>query len=57
MDQNSIKEEINSRLKTGYACCHLVQNLLSSSFLSKNIRMWVLNLVTHIEGGMQAEGV
>ena len=37
MNQNSIQEEINNRLKSGNACCHLMQNLLSSSLLSKNI--------------------
>jgi hypothetical protein len=36
-NQNSIQEEIKSRQKSGYACFHLVQNLLSSSMLSKNI--------------------
>jgi hypothetical protein len=35
-DQNSIQEEIRSRLKLGNACYHLVQNLLSSKLLSKN---------------------
>jgi hypothetical protein len=35
-DQNSIQEEFKSRLKLGNACYHLVQNLLSSSLLSKN---------------------
>jgi len=34
--QNFIQEEIKSRLKAGNACCHSVQNLLSSSLLSKN---------------------
>ena len=29
-NQNSIQEEIKSRLKLGNACYHLVQNLLSS---------------------------
>jgi len=32
-NQNSIQEEIKSRLKSGNACCHSVQNLLSSSLL------------------------
>jgi len=36
-NQNSIQEEIKSRLKSGNACYHLVQNLLSSSLLSKNV--------------------
>jgi len=35
-DQNSIQEEIKNRLKSGNACYLLVQNLLSSSLLSKN---------------------
>ena len=34
-NQNSIREEIKSWLKSGNACCHSVQNLLSSSLLSK----------------------
>jgi len=37
--QNSIHEEIKSRLKSGNACYHPVQNLLSSSLLSKNIKI------------------
>jgi len=35
-NQNSIQEEIKSILKSGNACYHLVQNLLSPSLLSKN---------------------
>ena len=34
-NQNSIHEEIKSRLKSGNAGCHSVQNLLSSSLVSK----------------------
>jgi len=37
--QNSIQEEIKSRLKSGNACCHSVQNLLSSRLLSKNTKI------------------
>ena len=37
-NQNSIQEEITSRLKSHNACYHSVQNLLSSSLLSKNIK-------------------
>jgi hypothetical protein len=37
--QNSFRGEIKSRLKSGIACCHSVQDLLSYSFLSKNIRI------------------
>jgi len=36
-NQNSIQEEIKSRLKSGNACYPLVQNLLSSSLLFKNL--------------------
>ena len=36
--QNSIAEEIKSRLRSGNACYHLVQNLLSSRLLSKNLK-------------------
>jgi len=35
--QNSIAEEIKSRLRSGNACCHSVQNLSSSRLLSKNL--------------------
>ena len=38
-DQNSIQKEIQSKLKSGNACCHSVQNLLSSNLLSKNIKI------------------
>jgi len=38
-NQNSIQEEIKSRLKSGNACYHLMQNLLSSSLLSKNLKI------------------
>jgi len=37
--QNSIQEEIKNRLKSGNACYHSVQNLLSSSLLSKNTKI------------------
>ena len=37
-NKNSIQKEIKSRLKTGNACYHSVQNLLSSSLLSKNFK-------------------
>jgi hypothetical protein len=35
-NQNSIQEEIKSKLKSGAACYNSVQNLLSFYFLSKN---------------------
>jgi len=37
--QNSIPEEIKSRLKSENACYHSVQNLLSSSLLPKNLKI------------------
>ena len=38
-NQNSIQEEIKSRLKSGNASYHSMQNLLSSTFLSKNLEI------------------
>ena len=38
-NQNSIQEEIKSRLKSENVCYHSVQNLLSSSLLSKNLKI------------------
>jgi hypothetical protein len=37
-NQTYILKEIKSRLKSGHACYHSAQNLLSSSLLSKNIK-------------------
>jgi len=34
-NQNSIQEEFKSRLKSGNACYHSVQNFFSSSLVSK----------------------
>jgi hypothetical protein len=36
-NKNGIREEIKSRLKSGNACYHAVQNRLSYSLLSKNV--------------------
>jgi len=44
-NQNSIQQEIKSRLKAGNTCCHSVQNLLSSSLLSKNIKITIYKTV------------
>ena len=38
-NQNSIAEEINSRLRSGNACYYSEQNLLSSRLLSKNLKI------------------
>ena len=44
-DQNSIQEEIKSRLKLGNACYHSVQNLLSSRLLSKNLKIKIYRTI------------
>ena len=44
-DQNFVQEEIKSRLKSGSACCHSVQNLLSSSLLSQNIKIKIYRTI------------
>jgi len=38
-NQNSIQEEIKSRMKSGNACYNSVQNILSSSLLTKNLKV------------------
>jgi len=38
-NQNSIQDEIKSKLKLGNACYYSVQNLLSSGLLSKNLKI------------------
>jgi hypothetical protein len=42
-DQNSIYEEIRSRLNSGNACYHAVQNLLSSRLLSIKVKIKIYN--------------
>jgi len=44
-DQNSIQEEIKSRLTLGNACCYSVQNLLSSRLLSKNLKIKIYSTI------------
>jgi len=44
-NRSFIQIEIKSRLKTGNACHHLVQNLLSSSLLSKNLKIKIYRTV------------
>ena len=44
-NQNSIQEVIKSRLKLANACYHSVQNLLSSSLLSKNIKIKIYRTI------------
>jgi len=42
---NSIQEEIKSRLKSGNACYHSVQNILSSSLLFKNLKIKIHRII------------
>ena len=44
-NQNSIAEEIKSRWRSGNACYHSVQNLLSSRLLSKNSKMKIYRTI------------
>jgi hypothetical protein len=37
--QNSLQKEIKNKLKSENACCHSVQNIVSSSLLSKNMKI------------------
>jgi hypothetical protein len=45
-NKNSIQEEIKSRLKSGHACYHSVQNPLSLSMLYKNIKLKMYRTIT-----------
>ena len=44
-NRNSIPEEIKSRLRSGNACYHSVQNLLFSRFLSKNLNIKIYRTI------------
>jgi len=44
-NQNSVQEEIKSRLKSQNACYHSVQNLLSSSLQSKNLKIKIYRTI------------
>jgi hypothetical protein len=44
-NQNYIAEEIKSRLRSGNACYHLVQNLLSLRLLSKNLKIKIYRTI------------
>jgi len=45
-NQSSVQEEIESRLKLGNDCYYSVQNLLSSSLLSKNLKIKIYRTIT-----------
>jgi len=44
-NQNSFAEEIKSRLRSGNACYHSVQNLFSSRLLSKNLKIKIYRTI------------
>jgi hypothetical protein len=44
-NQNSIQEEVKSRLKSGKACYYSVRNLLSSRLLSKNVKIRIYKTI------------
>jgi len=44
-NKNSIAEEIKSGLRSGNACNHSVQNLLSSRLLSKNLKIKIYRTI------------
>ena len=44
-NQNSIAEEIKSRLRSGNACYHSMENLLSSRLLSKNLKIKIYRTI------------
>ena len=44
-NQNSILEEIKSRLRSGNTCYHLVRNDLSSRLLSKNLKIKIYRTI------------
>jgi hypothetical protein len=44
-NQDSIQEEIKSKLKVGNPCYHSVQNLLYSSLLYKNIKIKIYRII------------
>jgi hypothetical protein len=44
-DQNYIHEEIRSRLNSGNACYHAVQNLLSSRLLFRSVKIKIYKTI------------
>ena len=52
-NKNSIHEETKSRLKSGNACYYSVQNLLSPSLLSKNIKIYRTIILPFVLSGCE----
>jgi uncharacterized protein YgiM (DUF1202 family) len=44
-NQYSVQEEIKSRLKSGNACYHSEQNILTSSVPSKNLKIKICSTI------------
>jgi hypothetical protein len=44
-NQNSIQEEVKSSLKLGNSCYHSVQNLVTSNWLSKSLKIKIYRTV------------
>jgi hypothetical protein len=51
-DKNCIHEEFKSRLNLRNICYNLVQNLLSSSLLFKNLRIKIYKTVMGVKQGI-----
>ena len=49
-NRNYIQEETKSRLKSGNACYHSVQNIFSSRLLSKNLKIKIYRTIIQISG-------
>jgi len=45
MNQNSIQEEIKIKLESGNGCCHSEKNLLSSTLLTKSIKIKIYRTI------------
>jgi hypothetical protein len=45
INQNPTQEEIKNRLKSGNACFHSLQNILSISLLSKNLKFKIYGAI------------
>jgi hypothetical protein len=45
INQNDIHDGIKTRLNSGNACCHSIQNLLSSLLITKNLKIKIYKTV------------
>jgi len=54
-NQTSIQEEIKSRLKSENSCYHSVHNLLSSSLLTKNLKLKIYRTIICLLFGMSVK--